>query len=152
MKRMIAFIFVMFMLLGIAYYKDSLPQINDCERAVIISKFDNLEIDGDILQSGNDFYYYVDKKECEKAFEKYGSEKIEGVVFYFNNKYDLNYFNNKFNNTLTDKVVVEKCDVYYGYDKDYFDFRLIDGKKVNFQLVNDGNNWILGYPMIIIGF
>ncbi len=149
---MIAFIFVVFMFLGVAYFKDSLPKAEDYERAVIISKFDNLEICDEIIQSGSDFYYYLNFKECQSALKSLGSEKISGIVYYYDNSFDLNYFKRKFGYNMTDKTMVEDCQVYYGYDKDYCDFRVIDGKKMNFQLVYDGNCWILGYPMIIIGF
>ncbi len=139
-------------MLGIAFVKDAMPKAEGYDRAVIISKYAGLGLEGEVVESGNDFYYFVNKNVCESAMKNLSSEKISGVVFYYNNKYNLNYFAKKFDYNLTKKTIVENREVYYGYDKNYYDFRIIDGKKVNFQLAFDGNNWILGYPMIILGF
>ncbi len=152
MKRMIAFIFIVVMMLGIAYFKDAMPKAESFERAVIVSDFGDLDIQGEILKNGKDFYYYVDYAQCKIALNRNGNDKIKGIVYYYNKNLDLNYFTRKFNYSISDKTTIEDRDVYYGYDEDYYDFRFISGKKINFQLAYDGNNWILGYPMIITGF
>ena len=148
MKKMIAFIFVIFLFLGIAVAKINFPQKFDYERLIIVSE---KKLDYASIKNGNDYYYFFDKKDKTIFNKNFDITDIKGLTFYISSKYDLNYFSNHFN-YLTSKSEVDKKQVYYGYDKNYYDFRLIDGKKINFQLVKDEEGWILGYPAILTSF
>ncbi len=150
MKRMIAFLIVAIAVSISAFLCVDLPHNEDYESVVVVSAQENL-IDGEVIKNGNDFYYYLSKKNAEKVIKTLDLDKVSGIVYYFSNK-SLDYFNKKLNYSLTSPSNVGDRTVYYGYDKSYYDFRLIDGKKMNVQLANDGERWILGYPMILTGF
>ncbi len=151
MKRMVAFILIIFSLFCIVIFKDNLVISNDYEKMVIISSNDRLNLHCKILQNGDDFYYFIDnnKNNIQKLLN---DNDIKGIVLYFSKDFNLNYFNNKLDYTLSKESIVGGRKVYYGYDKDYSDYRFVDNKKINVQLVYDGNQWIMGYPMILTGF
>ena len=149
MKKVVAFIFVILMLVGLMLVKvDNLAQL-DYEKLIIVSAC-QLENAGREVKNGNDFYYTLDKTDFVKF--NLSQNKIKGLVYYINKKYDLSYFNKKFNYCIYRGGDVDGREIYYGYDKSYYDFRFVEGKKVNFQLVDDKDYWILGYPMIMTGF
>ncbi len=152
MKRMVAFIFIILAFFGVGLFKNDSLDINDYERVVIVSKLDDLTNKGSKVQNGEDYYYYLNYQEGESVRKNLSSYQISGIIFYLSKEYSFNSFNKKFDYTLSAKSIVEDNDVYYGYDKDYSDFRLVGGKKINLQLVKSDNNWILGYPMILTGF
>ena len=150
MKRMIAFIFVIFVLFGVILVKDNLPSSFDYTKVVVVSKNDDL-CSAEKIQNGEVYYYFLGK-DAKDILDNISGKDIEGIVYYLSNEYDIGFLNKKFDYTLSSPSYVEGREVYYGYDKDYYDFRFIDGKKINVQIANDGNGWIIGYPMILTGF
>ncbi len=148
---MIAFIFLSICLLGVMLSSISIPKSYDYEKVVIVSAQKNL-IDGEVTVCGEDYFYTLSKNKVENSLQSLNSSNVKGIVYYFSKDKGLNYFKNDLSLTLTDKTYVCDRQVYYGYDKSYYQYRLIDGKKINFQLVCDGENWLLGYPMILTGF
>ena len=148
MKRMIAFIFILFALFGVAVIKVNMPKVLDYDRVIIIS---NKKLNYSNIKNGNDFYYTFDKNQT-KELKEINICDIKGMVFYISKQYSIDNFQKQFNFLITNKSKIDEKDVYYGYDKNYHDFRIIDGKKINFQLVKSEDNWILGYPMIMTGF
>ena len=148
MKRMIAFIFLIFALIGIAIFKADIPHEIDFDRVVVIS---SKTLNYSNIKNGNDYYYTFDKKQTDEL-RKIDICDIKGLVFYISKQYKIDTFQKKFNFLITNKSKIDEKDAYYGYDKNYHDFRIIDGKKINFQLVKSESNWILGYPIIMTGF
>ena len=150
MKKMIALIFVIVTLfaLNLSFSDD---KSIDFESVVIVSTNSDLDI-GEFVQNGSDYYYKLNKQEGTKTLKTLAPNCVKGLVYYVSNKYNLEYFKNKFNFYLSDSSLIEERTVYYGYDSSFKDFNYINGKKINVQLVNDGSQWIVGYPLILTGF
>lgn len=150
MKRMIAFIFMVFVLIGVAFFKQNNTQQYDFEKVVIVSKVDNL-INCDVIKNGNDYYYTIKSEEKSKV-DGLNKTDIDAIIYYLPKDLKIDYFKAKFDFNISNPSYVAGRTIFYGYDKNFNDFRLINGKKINFQLACDENNWILGYPMIVTGF
>ncbi len=152
MKRLIAFIFIILFSFMLLIIKDN-NEIFDCncEKMVIVSNNENLLEDCQKIFNSDDVYFIVEKEEKEKI-DNLDFSYVKGVVLYFNKNVNLNYFNKRFNYTLFGGKSIEDRQVYYGYDKNYCDYRIIENKRVNVQLVKTENEWIVGYPLIITGF
>ena len=150
MKRMIAFFIVISLIVGIKFMsQESIPQFN-YEKLVIVSKLNSLfEIES--VKNGSDYYYTFDKILGEKVLKNINKEEIESIVFYFDRDYSLKKIQNKMDYIYKGGSVSE-LEIYYGYDKDYSDYRIIDGKKVNVQIVKNSTNIIVGYPLILTGY
>ena len=152
MKRLIAFIsIVLLSFLVLLSYKNN--KIFDCnyEKFVVVTKNENLLKDCEKIVNGDNVYFIVEKEQKDKVENLNFSDTL-GVVFYFNKNIKFNNFNRRFNYSLSGGKSIEGRQVFYGYDKNYSDFRLIENKKVNVQLVRTENEWILGYPLILTGF
>lgn len=106
----------------------------------------------DALQNGNDFYYTFDKMEAMNILPSLDEMKcLKGVNLYFSKELSLSYFQERLDFLGERKECVE-MDVYYGFYRHYKKFELVDGKKVNVQLVFTGEQWIMGLPIILTGF
>ena len=115
---------------------------------IVISK--TTQFDREYLQNGEDFYYNFDKIEGQEVLKGLDVNEIKGLVFYFEN-IDINDLFNKTDFYYKGEEV-DGMKVYYGYDSSYLDFRYINGKKINIQIVQNSTKTIVGYPMILCGF
>lgn len=150
MKKMIAFIFIIILLFGIALAKINYPKPLNYEKVVVVTE-KKYDLECEIIKSGNDYYYMLGNK-ADKILKNIDISQIKGIVFYLPGEYKLQDLKKHFNYMVFDSKSVQNKKVYYGYDDSYYNFKIIDGKKINFQLVEDQNQWILGYPMILTGF
>lgn len=152
MKRVIVFICLIVFLIPLTTIKKKDFLNIDYKKITFISSNPRLIFDGEVVKNGNDFYYIIDKKDEINRIKNINLDDIKGVVLYISKTYDLNYFNNIFNYNLIQTRDVEGKKIYMGYYKGYNDFRLINGKKINFQLVENDDFWVLGFPLIMTGF
>ena len=83
-------------------------------------------------------------------YEKFGN--IEGLNFYFDKNTPFSFFEDNVDFIYKSDGKVNGYDIYYGYTVKYKDFLNINNKKVNFQLVNTQDEWIMGFPLILTGF
>ncbi|MBO5394762.1 MAG: hypothetical protein J6A28_02530 [Clostridia bacterium] len=152
MKRMIAFFMcalAMFLLKG--GQVNNLSVFDRVEKVVLVLSEKN-ENFTDALQNGNDFYYTFDKMEAMNILPSLDEMKcLKGVNLYFSKELSLSYFQERLDFLGERKECVE-MDVYYGFYRHYKKFELVDGKKVNVQLVFTGEQWIMGLPIILTGF
>lgn len=148
MKRMIAFFIVFIFFIGLKIAgENNLPYWN-YDSVIIVSS--NAIFEKQYIQNGEDFYFTFDKNEGETVLKDLNIKEIKGLVFYFNN-IDINNLLNKID-FYFDGTDVEGMKVYYGYDSSYPDYRYINGKKVNVQIVENSTKTIVGYPMILCGY
>lgn len=153
MKRMIVFLFTAVVLIATKFI-DNQPNFNEFEEVesvVVVCSVENEYMDY-IFQSGEDYYYHF---EGEKAFFILQNLDVfvgmEGLNLYFSNTVDFSYFSSRLD-FLGEETLVEGNKVYYGYYKGYKKSEIIDGKKINVQLVQTEDGWIMGLPMILTGF
>ncbi len=152
MKRLIAFIFIVILsFLVLLTSKNNKIFDYDYEKVIIVTKNENLLKDCEKIVNGDNFYFIVEKEKKDRVENLYFSNTL-GVVFYYNKNLTFNSFNKRFNYSLFGGKSIEDREVFYGYDKNYSDYRILENKKVNVQLVRTENEWILGYPLIITGF
>ena len=85
MKRMIAFIFILFALFGVAVIKVNMPKVLDYDRVIIIS---NKKLNYSNIKNGNDFYYTFDKNQT-KELKEINICDIKGMVFYISKQYSI---------------------------------------------------------------
>ena len=152
MKKMIAFLLCGGLLLaGKNLPNRSFDLFENAEKMIVVSEKRIEQFDDEFI-SGNDYYYTFQAKEIEKNFsildEKDG---IKGLNLYFNQEMPLSYFQNKLD-FLGDETNLGENKIYYGYYSYYKHFKWIDGKKINVQLVQTAEGWILGMPLILTGF
>jgi len=151
MKRMIALFFVLVTLFGIKFLNEKTFPCLNFQKLIIISKYSEL-YDREKVQNGNQFYYTFNQEEGLKALKEINIPKIDGLVYYFDKKIGLDFIKNKINFSYEAKEEIEGMKIFYGYDKSYPDFRFLNGKKINCQIVQNSTNIIVGYPMILCGY
>ncbi len=103
----------------------------------------------DFIANGSDAIVTFDDKEKAKSFCKNNQPKC--VVFVlpsFERKNVENFLNISyaFTQELGQKQIV------YGWSSKGMDEKIVDCKKINVQLVVDGENMLVGFPMIMTGF
>ena len=145
-KRMIGFFVVAALMLGFAAEKqDSFIPIQGFTKMVLVTE-NPLDDNLNFIKNGNDYYYLF-----ENAPDAINLADAKGLVFYYHSSFDLDYFKKQMS-YLTRGGDVGGYECYYGYNASYGDFRLIDGRKINAQLVFNGEEWLLGYPLILTGY
>lgn len=152
MKRLIVFFISTTLVLSMKFLcNNDFSSFNNFERMTIVTK-NEMEIESEnISYSGNQIYYTLNHSQAEKYLENEKKQDIDGYVFYFND-FDLDAFSKLIGGYMFCSEGVENYKIYYGYYKQYNDFRYVSGKKINFQLVKRDNDWVLGFPLILTGF
>lgn len=150
MKRMIAFFIAIGLLIGVKFACQSNSLNYDFEKLIIVSSSECL-YDTDFVRNGNKYYYSFDKNQGEKALENIKSEEVEGLVYYFDLNYNLKNLKNKLDYCYKGGSA-SGIEIYYGYDKQYKDYRIVNRKKVNVQIVKNSTNIIVGYPLILTSY
>ena len=152
MKRLIAFILIIIASFLLLLTKNNNKVFDyDYEKVIIVTKNEKLLDDCEKMVNGNNIYFLVRRDQGDKI-KNLDFSYVSGIVLYLNKDIKFDYFNRHFNFTLFGGKTIENRQVFYGYDKNYGDYRIIKNKKVNVQLAKTENEWILGYPLIITGF
>ena len=150
---MIAFFILVALLLCVKYLNiDKIKEIFGFDRLVVITSQAYTDLSNDYISNGNLYYYKLSKEEGKEFLKEKKKYKIEGISFYFDKKYDLNYFKTLFDNNLSKETQLENLKVYYGFYKNFEDYKMIDGKKINVQLAKTEDEWVVGFPLILTGF
>ncbi|MBQ8444461.1 MAG: hypothetical protein IJX25_03825 [Clostridia bacterium] len=150
MKRMIAFVFVIVLLISlVSIDNDSELKFSMAESGVLVTS-KALE-DKECFCSGNEYYSSFEGDELINLLEDINQyENVKGVNLYFSNDVPLNYFQSQID--YLESETIENVGLLLGYCKDYNDFVWTEGKKINVQLAKIENGWVLGFPMILTGF
>ena len=151
MKRMIAFLIAVLGFLGIKVSTENrLPSYN-FEKIVVVSKKDDL-FESQKIKNGNQFYYSFDFSEGKEVLSQIKVNDFDGLVFYLDKNSSLNAVLNNLDFCFKGKSEIENLQTFYGYDKNYHDFRIVDNKKVNVQVVVNSTNIVVGYPLILCSY
>ncbi len=152
MKRVIVFIFLIILLLPLSFIEKKDCLDFDYEKITVVSEKSNLNLSVNVVKSGKDYYYTVEKESKKIELKDLDFDNVKGIVLYISKKYSIDYFKKIFNYNISYSKIIEEKNIYTGYYKDYDDYRIVDGKKIIFQLVEYKNKWILGFPLILTGF
>ena len=152
MRRLIAFFMFVGALFGLKSIEvDDFSILENYEKMVMVSsvKYDDFD---DYIKNGNDYYYSFKKEDANSLIKSLNKIDYSGLNFYFEKDTGFDYFCKIFNNSIKKASNNQEYNVFYGYYDGYNEFNMIDGKKINFQLVQTDTQWILGFPMILTGF
>lgn len=152
MKRVIVFFILFVSLIIFSVYKTENISFADCKKVVVVSNYEYKELDEQPIKNGNDFYHILQGEKIDFFTNNISNFKYKGLSLYFNDNHNLNYFKNIFNTQFSSPSKVEDYKVYYGYCNGHKGYRMVDGKKINIQLVRTQNEWIAGFPLILTGF
>lgn len=149
MKRLLAFLFVSALLIGLPMFagRDVL-QNEHISKAIIVCKED-IEFDDSLkIISGEQFYYTLLENFSEQA-KKF--KNIDGIVLYF---YDYSFKNivKDFNIDFFEGQPAGEYQISYGYTNFFKDFVYVNNKQVNVQIAQKDNEVIVGFPAILTGF
>lgn len=153
MKRMIAFFILLLLLFCVKYIDiDKIKEIFGYDRIVVITDCCYADLSNEYIKSGDYFYYKLNKEQGKEFLKTQKKYKVEGISFYFEKNYDLSYFKNMFKSNFLHGMQIENMKVYYGFCKNFNDYKMVEGKKINLQLAQTEEEWVLGIPMILTGF
>lgn len=157
MKKLIALIFLSLTFASVKFYHfGDFNTLKGYDKIVVVceklkaDKIENICFDQQI-ESGDDVYFIFKNKSFDDLKTKFKND-FRGVNFYFNNSFSLNDFEKMLNLTFFENSKIDSYQVYSSFYEGFFNFRVINGKKINVQLVKTQQNWILGFPLIITGF
>ena len=121
------------------------------EKLIVVSSSATL-LNCEKLENGSQYYYLLNSKEGKKILKEISIQDIDGIVYYLDKAVGLKGIINKLDFFYQGREKIDGLEVYYGYDSSYQDFRIIEGKKINVQIVENSTNIIVGYPMILCGY
>lgn len=163
MKKMIVFFkclgslviifFILFAFIGMKSFVDKGKMIfqffSKYNEATLIT-YDELNFDS--VPNGDFKYYTFSKLEENKMLNIFENCEVDGVMLKFSNEVPFSYFKSVLKSNFYQGGSAEGMDIYYGFYQYYDDYIWVDGKKLNFQLVQKDDGWLLGMPMILTGF
>lgn len=153
MKKMIAFLLCgVLMLFAKGAFPSEIKSFDQAIKMVVVCEKELSYLENP-FQSGQDFYYTIEGDKIATSLDsiKQDQKNIKGINLYFSCETPLSYFQERID-YLGEKQMLGETEVYYGYYIYYQNFKWLDGKKINVQLVYTNQGWILGLPLILTGF
>lgn len=152
MKRIVVFLISIFCLCSPIFLKGSTSGLvtTGANKVCIISSEEILLDESEVVQNGNQFYYFFS---CDK-FESYKSKfkKIDGLNFYFDKDSTQETLIKQFSISQFSTSSSTGMKILTGYTSVYSDFRFVDGKKVNVQIAWAATEVVVGFPLILTGY
>jgi len=149
MKKMIAFFMTAICAMVVKYFTvDDFASFLDFEKMVVVCQ---QKLSEEFVQNGEDYYNVFRDKKAQNILAEWESIDAKGVNLYFSLEKDLEYFSQRVENMQQVSDIDDNC-CWQGYYGGFKDFRYINKKKINFQLVQTDEGWIMGFPYIITGF
>lgn len=152
MKRIVVFLFIFMILLGTKYFENSsVKALSNYKKVDIVSSqpLDDFTLK---LKNGDKYIYEcLGSNSIKKVNDIINGKYIDGAVFYFNS-FSFNSFQKQVDFIYQSDKQIQNYDIFYGYSREFSNDVKINGKKINFQLVNNNGEWILGVPLILTGF
>ena len=150
MKKLIAFLMIGMSLWGLKF----LPQ----NKAVRILEMDGLvkacivtddDVQGEnVIQTLDYNYIYLNNEEI-KTFNQ--EINIKGITLYLENEKYKDIIKT-LNMLVFKEEVLQDYSIIYGYTNKFRDFKIIDNKKINVQIVKNDDQVIIGFPLVLSGF
>ena len=136
MKKMIDFFILIILLFCISFIKNNnFNCLENYEKIIVVSNqiYDYLDLNP--IKNGNEFYHVLTKENADDFLENINLYDYNGISFYYDLESNFDDFNKCFNYTLSDPSYIDNYKIYYGFYDEYKDFRIVNGKKINVQLV-----------------
>ena len=152
MKRVIAFLLLVGVLFGFTFLReDEISVFANCEKIVMVSsvQYDSFE---NYVENGDCYYYKIEKDKSEEFIKNIKKYDYSGLSFYYDKNINFEYFSKYFNNLTKNASKIDNYCCFYGYYPYFNNYKIIDGKKINVQLVQTDMEWILGFPLILTGY
>ncbi len=142
---MIGFFVVVITLLALQIDKHrDFEFLQDCDKIIVVSDRE-IENKNYIIKNGNQFYYEFND------INSLSEEKFSAYNFYFDSSKNINEIISNLSFVYQGKSV-ENYQIYYGYYDNYNDYRYVDGKKINVQVVKTPSQIIVGFPLVVTGY
>lgn len=151
MKRMIAFFVVIMFLFSLKFINENNIIKYKFDKLLIVSQCDSL-YDVEMIENGNQYYYTFSYQQGKEVLKEIKLGNIDGLVYYFDKSIGLEKFKNNLDFCFESQEKIDGLKIFYGYDNSYPDFRYIDNKKINVQIVENSTNIIVGFPIILCGY
>lgn len=152
MKKMIAFILILCCLVSVFQFSNNQTLFGKFQNAASVCLI--AEESFDFAQrhesSGDKIFNYCSLTQAKENFEHI-SEKLEGVQLYFEDMSALEILQ-KLQIAQYSQMEMDGMVVYLAYTTLYDDFVLVDGKKINVQIVEKDGQVVCGFPAIITGY
>lgn len=128
---------------------DNKSIFNLCQnyQKVTIVSHQNIDCSAEKISNGNLNYYTFNSQNLPQQ-----NYNVEGIVFYFSPQTSIKYFQKLFKSSFTKSTSIQGREVYYGFHTDFNKYVVHKNKKVNAQLAQTSEGWILGFPLILTGF
>ena len=97
MKRVIVFIFLIILLLPLSFIEKKDCLDFDYEKITVVSEKSNLNLSVNVVKSGKDYYYTVEKESKKIELKDLDFDNVKGIVLYISKKYSIDYFKKIFN-------------------------------------------------------
>ena len=142
-KILLLFLILPFVLVG--YIRDDVNQVlslNGVSKVCIVTKDSTKEFDS--IQTAQLNYAFFDSgnEDCKL--------KPEAVVIYMNSS--LEKLVKELNLMVDREENIYDMQIVYGFTPKYNDFVLSNNKRINTQIVIQGDKMVVGFPMILTGF
>lgn len=148
MKKLAIFIFVALLaIFPLSLHRDDIFEMPGIDKVTFLTDSVNA-LGEEFLPSGNDAILQVEKNQAKQKFKIL---QPKCVVFELKNtsKEDIiDFLNLKFISAQT----LDNMSIIYGWTNKFLDYNMVNGKKVNVQIVIENNSTLVGFPMIMTGF
>lgn len=145
---MIAFFMASICAMVVKYFTlDDFSSFLEFDNMVVVS---SEKLSDDYVQNGEEYYSVFKQSEGLSIIENWENVVAKGVNLYFVDK-NFEYFAKRVEN-IQKIGDIEGQPCWQGYYSGFKDFRYINKKKINFQLVQTNEGWIMGFPYILTGF
>lgn len=154
MKKIITLFFVCFCLLFLQHSNSLSIFASEFFGTHTFFSFENFENENcTTTKNGNGFLICCSTQNANKIFSNLDKSKICGESVCFENQ---NFNLKKLLHTFQAKVVktesTENIYIVYAFSPKFFDYVLIDGKKVNLQIAQSKQKITIGTPLILGSF
>ncbi len=151
MKKLAVFIFVGFLaLLGTIIPKDNLFNIQNVGSYTFVLSAQTAMDEG-LEFTENGFDAIVTVRDTKKAKEIYEKHSPKCLIMSFD-KGQFDYVKEYLGISQSFTQQLQDLQILYGYTSFYPESELIEGKKVNVQMVIRGQELIVGFPIIMTGY
>ncbi len=151
MKRVVVFFIAMLALICPLFVQGKSLNTDDVTKVcVVMSEEVKSLCECEVIKNGNQFYYTMSLEEYNSSSSIFKS--YDAINLFYEKDVSMQKLLKAHNITSYYLSSVEGMDVLYGYTNNFSDFRMVDGKKINVQIVWKKSETIVGFPLIVTGY
>lgn len=150
MKKIVALIFVIGLVVGVSLLptKFNFCDFNIKQASAVLDLEVALTSGEEFVVNGNDAIIYLDPEKVDDFNQNYDVKALILVL-------DKNEFNNlaeKMKLQKISNIEIENMNVEYFYTPLFSKSFIADGRKINAEVVESGDNVVIGFPNIMTGY